>query len=193
MSWPSCGARSRVVCERGCPTLAEITDKSHFLHTRSCCYSVKTARISLSLSSVYSSSPTLIVWPPKLGRRTLSPVFTLVGIAFPFLSLAPGPTAMTCASGLFFSVADVGKKMPEAVCEGDKVISFSSEIEWLGCKWTFCDGCSRCTSTRSSSGATARMLFIVNDWFQMIVSRCVSLCSSAQRSPPWSSRCTAVD
>lgn len=114
-----CGARSRVVCERGCPTLAEITDKSHFLHTRSCCYSVKTARISLSLSSVYSSSPTLIVWPPKLGRRTLSPVFTLVGIAFPFLSLAPGPTAMTCASGLFFSVADAGKKMPEAVCEGD--------------------------------------------------------------------------
>ena len=106
-----------VVCER-LPTLADITDRSHFLHTRSC-YSVKTARISLSLSSVYSSSPTLIVWPPKLGRRTLSPVFTLVGIAFPFLSLAPGPTAMTCASGLFFSVADVGKKMPEAVCEGD--------------------------------------------------------------------------
>jgi hypothetical protein len=62
-----------------------------------------------------TSSPTLIALPPHPGSSTLSPAFTVVGMIFPFLSGAPGPTAITVASGSGTFVADVGRKMPVAV------------------------------------------------------------------------------
>ncbi len=53
--------------------------------------------------------------PPQLGTKTRSPALTLGGTTFPVLSVMPGPTAMTVASGSEPDVADVGKKSPEAV------------------------------------------------------------------------------
>jgi len=53
-----------------------------------------------------TSSPSLIEFPPHPGRRTLSPVLTVVGTIFPLLSGAPGPTAITVASGKGLVVDD---------------------------------------------------------------------------------------
>ena len=58
-----------------------------------------------------------------------------MGSLLPFLSSAPGPTARTLAS-LSFSTEDSGRRMPEAV---------------------LVSALTRCTRTRSSSGARARM------------------------------------
>lgn len=62
-----------------------------------------------------TSSPTLIELPPQPGRRTRSPALTLVGTTLPSLSGAPGPVAMTVASGSGLLVADAGRNTPEAV------------------------------------------------------------------------------
>ena len=62
-----------------------------------------------------TSSPSLMGLPPQPGRRTRSPAFTLVGTTLPSLSAAPGPTAMTVASGRGWLVVDEGRKMPLAV------------------------------------------------------------------------------
>jgi hypothetical protein len=64
---------------------------------------------------VRTSSPTLIGFPPHPGNRTRSPAFTLVGTTFPSLFGAPGPTAMTIASGSGLLVAEDGRKIPVAV------------------------------------------------------------------------------
>ena len=57
----------------------------------------------------------MIGLPPQPGRSTRSPGFTAVGTTFPSLSGAPGPTAMTVASGRGLDVEDEGKKIPVAV------------------------------------------------------------------------------
>lgn len=62
-----------------------------------------------------TSSPTLIGFPPHPGSRTRSPGFTDVGTTLPSLSGAPGPTAITVASGSGVLVVDDGRKMPVAV------------------------------------------------------------------------------
>lgn len=65
-----------------------------------------------------TSSPTLIGEPPQLGRRTRSPSLTEQGTTLPSW-VAPGPTAMTVASGRGDWVAVEGRKMPVAVfCSG---------------------------------------------------------------------------
>lgn len=67
------------------------------------------------VSDKHTSSPTLKEFPPHPGNKTRSPAFTTVGIILPSLLGAPGPTAMTYASGRGLDVADVGKKIPAAV------------------------------------------------------------------------------
>lgn len=63
-----------------------------------------------------TSSPTLMLLPPQPGNKTLSPAFTLTGTTSPVLGEgAPGPTAMTVASGMVDEVEDEGMKRPEAV------------------------------------------------------------------------------
>lgn len=62
-----------------------------------------------------ASSPTFIELPPQPGSKTRSPALTFGGTTLPSLSWAPGPTAMTVASGRGLLVADVGKKIPDAV------------------------------------------------------------------------------
>lgn len=62
-----------------------------------------------------TSSPTFIELPPHPGSNTRSPAFTAVGTMSPFLLGAPGPTAMTVASGRGLFVTEVGRKMPVAV------------------------------------------------------------------------------
>lgn len=62
-----------------------------------------------------TSSPTLTLWPPKPGSKTLSPSLTETGTTLPSLPGAPGPVASTRASGGGVEVVDEGKKMPLAV------------------------------------------------------------------------------
>jgi hypothetical protein len=63
----------------------------------------------------HTSSPTLIALPPHPGRRTRSPAWTDILTILPSLSVAPGPTEMTVASGKGEFVADVGRNRPVAV------------------------------------------------------------------------------
>jgi len=56
-----------------------------------------------------TSSPTLIGFPPQPGKSTLSPALTDGDTTFPALSRAPGPTAITVASGSGVDVDDEGK------------------------------------------------------------------------------------
>lgn len=72
-----------------------------------------------------TSSPTLIGFPPHPGRRTRSPGFTDVGTTLPSLSGAPGPTAITVASGNGVLVVDDGRKMPVAVFCGVQGVQMS--------------------------------------------------------------------
>ena len=67
---------------------------------------------------------------------------------------APGPTAITVASGKGLFVADVGKKMPEAVFYA-AAISMANEREKFGLLTV--SGLKRWTSTRSSKGMTDLM------------------------------------
>jgi hypothetical protein len=53
--------------------------------------------------------------PPQFGSNIRSPAPTLGGTILPSLPGAPGPTAMTVASGRVPDVAVEGKKIPEAV------------------------------------------------------------------------------
>jgi hypothetical protein len=62
-----------------------------------------------------TSSPNLMAFPPQPGNNTRSPVLTDVGTTRPSLSGAPGPTAITVASGRGFDVAEDGRKIPVAV------------------------------------------------------------------------------
>lgn len=62
-----------------------------------------------------TSSPNLMLLPPQPGKRTLSPAWTVVATILPSLFGAPGPTAMTVASGSGEEVAEVGRNMPVAV------------------------------------------------------------------------------
>ena len=63
-----------------------------------------------------TSSPTLILLPPHPGNNTRSPSFTETGTTSPvFEEGAPGPTAMTVASGMVVVVDEEGMKRPEAV------------------------------------------------------------------------------
>lgn len=80
-----------------------------------------------------TSSPTLIWLPPHDGRRILSPGCTLTGTTLPSLSGAPGPAAITDASGSGDEALDEGRKRPEAV---------------------LVSGLKRWTNTRSRSGTT---------------------------------------
>ncbi len=100
-------------------------------------YSTILAKISASLKRKYSypkktpestlpnpdetrenqrtSSPTLIALAPQPGNKTLSPALTDVGTTRPSSSGAPGPTAITVASGSGLDVADVRRNIPDAV------------------------------------------------------------------------------
>lgn len=62
-----------------------------------------------------TSSPSLMGLPPQPGSKTLSPTLTETGVTTPSLLVAPGPTAMTVASGRGEEVADEGRKIPVAV------------------------------------------------------------------------------
>lgn len=62
-----------------------------------------------------TSSPTLMALPPHPGNKTRSPTVTLTGVITPSLFGAPGPTAMTVASGRGDWVAEEGRKRPVAV------------------------------------------------------------------------------
>lgn len=53
--------------------------------------------------------------PPQLGSSTLSPTLTDTGWTWPSLFGAPGPVAITLASGNGEDVADDGRKRPDAV------------------------------------------------------------------------------
>lgn len=78
--------------------------------------SVERERVSSRAFARLTSSPTLILLPPQPGRRTLSPALTLTGTISPFFGEgAPGPTAMTVASGMVVDVEDEGMKRPDAV------------------------------------------------------------------------------
>lgn len=69
-----------------------------------------------SVELEFTSSPTLMLLPPQPGNKTLSPAFTLTGTTSPVLGEgAPGPTAMTVASGMVDEVEEEGMKRPEAV------------------------------------------------------------------------------
>ena len=57
----------------------------------------------------------MIEFPPQPGNNTLSPGFTLIGNTLPSFVVAPGPTAMTVASGRGPFVDEEGKKIPVAV------------------------------------------------------------------------------
>ena len=101
-----------------------------------------------------TSSPTLIELPPQPGSRTRSPTLTLTGVTTPSLLGAPGPTAMTVASGRGFAVAEEGRKMPVAVfCrqwgKGQRRPTVSALNRW--------------TRTRSRRGWRDRMLLKVAD------------------------------
>src|SRR6266851_5876679 len=61
-----------------------------------------------------TSSPNLMVFPPQPGNNTRSPALTDVGTTRPSLSGAPGPTAITVASGSGLDVAEDGRKIPVA-------------------------------------------------------------------------------
>ena len=56
-----------------------------------------------------------MAFPPQPGNNTRSPALTLVGVMRPSLSGAPGPTAITVASGRGLDVAEDGRKIPDAV------------------------------------------------------------------------------
>ena len=62
-----------------------------------------------------TSSPTLIALPPQPGNNTRSPALTDVGTTWPSLFGAPGPTAITVASGSGLDVAEVGRNIPDDV------------------------------------------------------------------------------
>ena len=62
-----------------------------------------------------TSSPSFIEFPPQLGNRTRSPIFTDTGCTTPSLSGAPGPMAITVASGSGEEVDEEGRKMPVEV------------------------------------------------------------------------------
>jgi len=95
--------------------IAGLLEDESSAHIPSSVYSWILAKISESRKRKYSSSPSLIEFPPHPGRRILSPALTVVGMIFPFLSGAPGPTAITVASGKGVVVDAWGRKMPEAV------------------------------------------------------------------------------
>jgi len=84
----------------------------------------------------------LIELPPHDGSRTLSPGLTFIGTTLPSFPGAPGPAAITEASGSGDEAEDEGRKMPDAV---------------------LVSGLKRLTSTRSSSGITEEIERIVVD------------------------------
>jgi hypothetical protein len=80
---------------------------------------------------------------------------TCVGIIVPVLSRTPGPTAITVASGRGLLVAEVGRKMPEAVF-------YRQWLQKLGNKKeeeqvSTVSGLKRCTRTLSRRGMTDLM------------------------------------
>ena len=82
-----------------------------------------------------TSSPTLIAFPPQPGNNTRSPALTEVGTIRPSLSGAPGPTAITVASGSGLDVAEVGRNIPDAVFCAPIAASVVRERErehWVG-------------------------------------------------------------
>ena len=120
-------------------------------------YSWILARISASLNRWYSyrnssvsswntmkiicrrtSSPILIELPPQPGSKTLSPALTETGITAPSLFGAPGPTAMTVASGSGEEVAEVGRKMPVAVFWSRNVCQHVLAFNCYCCWFTHC-------------------------------------------------------
>ena len=134
---------------RAAPTPARsLTHNARRAHTRrvTLLYSSILAKISASLKRKYSykrvkpinetkmrkenqrtSSPTLIALPPQPGKSTLSPALTDVGIMRPSLFGAPGPTAITVASGSGLDVAEVGRNIPVAVFWNQFLFVRSSE------------------------------------------------------------------
>ena len=99
-----------------------------------------------------TSSPSLIELPPQPGRRTRSPALTDGGTTFPCLLGAPGPTAMTVASGRGEVVAEEGRKIPDAVFYDSTLEYFCTETRD---EVRTVSGLKRWTRTRSRSGTTA--------------------------------------
>jgi len=125
------------------------------------------ANTTESFKKTRTSSPTLIELPPHPGNSTRSPALTLVGTTLPSLFGAPGPTAITVASGNGELVEDEGRKIPDAVfCE-----TFRSQAQYErqnehvstnACKERrTVSGLKRWTKTRSRRGMTALMLLNV--------------------------------
>ena len=104
-----------------------------------------------------TSSPTLIELPPQPGRRTRSPAFTFVGTTLPSLSGAPGPVAMTVASGSGLLVADAGRKTPDAVFYTHIKPNMSPPARQRRRKPRTVSGLNLWTRTRSRRGTTALM------------------------------------
>lgn len=105
-----------------------------------------------------TSSPSLIEFPPQPGRSTRSPVLTAVGTMTPSLFGAPGPTAMTVASGKGLLVADDGRKRPVEV--------FYISVRDVQICYTLAEvltvsALNRWTRTRSKSGTRDLMLLNV--------------------------------
>jgi hypothetical protein len=98
-----------------------------------------------------TSSPTLIALPPQPGNNTLSPALTAVGKTRPSLFGAPGPTAITVASGSGLDVAEVGRNIPDAVFFEARP-SFIFHSSKLGVIERTVSGLKRWTRTRSKRG-----------------------------------------
>ena len=124
--------------------------------------------VFLSISSLtwcyiaaLTSSPTLIGDPPHPGNKTLSPTFTETACKTPSLFGAPGPTAMTVASGSGEAVADEGRKIPVAVfCH--------QSLEVQSIRRHTVSALNRWTRTRSNRGCRDLMDLNVADYLSAI-------------------------
>jgi hypothetical protein len=92
-----------------------ILEKEVFLSKKNNQHFQSRRKIRREKKNQRTSSPTLIALPPQPGNKTLSPALTDVGTTRPSLSGAPGPTAITVASGSGLDVAEVGRNIPVAV------------------------------------------------------------------------------
>jgi hypothetical protein len=99
-----------------------------------------------------TSSPALIALPPQPGNKTLSPALTDVGTTRPSLSGAPGPTAITVASGSGLDVAEVGRNIPDEVFCIELIHSFIGTAEGRNEEKPTVSGLKRWTRTRSKRG-----------------------------------------
>jgi hypothetical protein len=117
---------------------------SHTLETK------KTRKKNKNKNKTRTSSPTLKAFPPQPGNKTRSPALTEVGTICPSLFGAPGPTAITVASGRGLDVAEVGRYIPVAVFCTAFSLECAGGKKWSGGRTV--SGLKRWTRTRSRRG-----------------------------------------